>query len=115
MALYKNTKILGKGEQTIVLSHGFGASQVIWDNILSFLQERYQVVLFDWDLSNEDIEPSNYTFEFLSEAVISLLDELKVKKVIFVGHSMAGMIGCIASIQRPDLFVHLVLVGASPR
>jgi pimeloyl-ACP methyl ester carboxylesterase len=34
---------------------------------------------------------------------------------VYVGHSMAGMVGCIASITRPDLFTHLVLVGASPR
>lgn len=115
MALYKNTKIIGKGEQTIVLSHGFGASQHLWDNMLSFLQERYQLVLFDWDFSNKAIETSNYTLELLSEALISLLDDLKVEKVIFVGHSMAGMISCIASIRRPDLFVHLLLLGASPR
>jgi pimeloyl-ACP methyl ester carboxylesterase len=114
MTLYKNIRIIGKGEQTIVLSHGFGASQVIWDNILPFLQKRYRVVLFDWEFSNEAIEPSNYTYEILAEVLLSLLDELKVKKVIFVGHSMAGMISCIASIQRPDLFAHLVLVGASP-
>ncbi|KAJ1687944.1 hypothetical protein LUZ63_019334 [Rhynchospora breviuscula] len=115
MALYKNTKIIGNGEQTIVLSHGFGASQIIWDDMVPFLQERYRVVLFDWELSNKNVDSSKYTFEILSEALISLLDELEVRKVIYVGHSMAAMFGCIASIQRPDLFIHLVLVGASPR
>ncbi|KAJ3671081.1 hypothetical protein LUZ60_008507 [Juncus effusus] len=115
MAMYKNTRVVGKGDQTLILSHGFGASQIIWDNMLSFLQERYQIVLFDWDFSNNSIDPSNFTFDTLSKALISLLDELEVKNSIFVGHSMSGMIGCIASIQRPDLFAHLVLIGSSPR
>jgi pimeloyl-ACP methyl ester carboxylesterase len=43
------------------------------------------------------------------------MDELELKGAVYVGHSMAGMIGCIASVGRPDLFSHLVLVGASPR
>lgn len=43
------------------------------------------------------------------------MDELALTAVVFVGHSMAGMIGCIASVARPELFRHLVLVGASPR
>ncbi|KAJ4887276.1 alpha/beta-Hydrolases superfamily protein [Raphanus sativus] len=30
-------------------------------------------------------------------------------------HSMSGMIGCAASIKRPDLFTNLVLIAASPR
>ncbi|KAJ3701849.1 hypothetical protein LUZ61_005554 [Rhynchospora tenuis] len=115
MALYKNTKIIGNGEQTIVLSHGFGASQIIWDDIIPFIEERYRVVLFDWEFSNKDKDSSKYTFEILSEALISLLDELNMRNVIYVGHSMAAMFGCIASIQRPDLFIHLVLIGASPR
>jgi pimeloyl-ACP methyl ester carboxylesterase len=43
------------------------------------------------------------------------MEEMKLHGAVYVGHSMAGMVGCIASIKRPDLFTHLVLVGASPR
>ncbi|QHO36883.1 hypothetical protein S83_010832 [Arachis hypogaea] len=43
------------------------------------------------------------------------MDEMGLKDIIFVGHSMAAMIGCIASTQRPNLFKRLVLLCASPR
>lgn len=34
--------------------------------------------------------------------------------VIFVGHSVSCSIGILASIQRPELFSHMILVGPSP-
>ncbi|GER47010.1 Pimelyl-[acyl-carrier protein] methyl esteresterase,SaDLK2_1 [Striga asiatica] len=54
-------------------------------------------------------------YEGFAEDLIGLLDEMKIGSCVFVGHSMSGMIGCIASIKRPDLFTRLVLVGPSPR
>ncbi|KAI7987067.1 Strigolactone esterase D14 [Camellia lanceoleosa] len=40
---------------------------------------------------------------------------MNLKSSVFVGHSMSGIIGCIASIKRPELFKRLILVAASPR
>ena len=79
------------------------------------------MLLFDWDFSSapadagEEGEQSCYTFPRFADELVALMDDLGVRRAAFVGHSMAGMIGCIASVARPDLFSHLVLVGASPR
>ena len=35
--------------------------------------------------------------------------------VIFVGHSVSGMIGVLAAIREPERFARLVLIGSSPR
>ena len=75
-----------------------------------------QVLLFDWDFSSApDAGEEGYTFSRFADELVALMDEMKVSGALFVGHSMAGMVGCIASVKRPDLFAHLVLVGASPR
>lgn len=83
-----------------------------------------QVVLFDWDFSGGGggdsekaaaEEEEEYTFEGFADELVALMEEMGVSGAVYVGHSMAGMIGCIASINRPGLFTHLVLVGASPR
>ncbi|KAJ6749872.1 hypothetical protein OIU85_000497 [Salix viminalis] len=55
------------------------------------------------------------SFNGYASDLVNLLDELNVNKTIFVGHSMSAMIGCIASIKRPELFKHLILLGGSPR
>lgn len=82
-----------------------------------------QVLLFDWDFSaagageaeEEEEEEERYTFSRFADALVALMDSAELSGAVYVGHSMAGMIGCIASVKRPDLFAHLVLIGASPR
>ncbi|PUZ55983.1 hypothetical protein GQ55_5G257700 [Panicum hallii var. hallii] len=118
--MYLNPRILGSGERTLVLSHGYGGSQAIWDMMLPHLARRNKVLLFDWDFSSapdagEEGEQSCYTFSRFADELVALMDEMKLSGAVYVGHSFAGMVGCIASVKRPDLFAYLVLVGASPR
>ncbi|KAJ6869936.1 hypothetical protein NC652_035747 [Populus alba x Populus x berolinensis] len=63
------------------------------------------------------INPKKYSSfqRVMQVTMVNLLDELRVNETILVGHSMSAMIGCIASIKRPELFRHLVLLGGSPR
>ncbi|CAA6671720.1 unnamed protein product [Spirodela intermedia] len=119
--LAQNAKIVGSGETTIVLAHGYGADQSIWEYVLPELTKRCRVVVFDWNFgaavnrhgSRETSKQS--IFEAFSEDLVSLMDSMGLKNVVFLGHSMSGMVGCIASIKRPDLFRRLILLGASPR
>ncbi|KAH7657319.1 putative hydrolase/acyltransferase (alpha/beta hydrolase superfamily) protein [Dioscorea alata] len=116
-----NAKLIGCGEQTVVLSHGYGANQSIWDNILPILAQTYRVLLFDWSFSSTIQHPqlfdsfNNSSFTAFADDLISLSDEMNLKNTVFIGHSMAGMIGCIASVKRPDIFTQLILIGSSPR
>ncbi|KAI4380688.1 hypothetical protein MLD38_006851 [Melastoma candidum] len=116
-----NARILGTGTETLVLGHGFGVDQSIWDKIFPSLVGRYRVVLFDWFFSGTVKDPNLFdpkkycSYYPYAEDLISLLDEMGLKNVILIGHSMSAMIGCIASVKRPELFEKLVLVLASPR
>ncbi|KAD3067910.1 hypothetical protein E3N88_35790 [Mikania micrantha] len=117
-----NARIIGSGKETVVLAHGFGGDQSIWEKVVPELSQTYKVVVFDWSFSgsikepNTLFDPAKYCcYEAFSDDLIALLEELKLDSVVFVGHSMSGMIGCIASINKPHLFEKLVLVGSSPR
>ncbi|XVE54314.1 hypothetical protein DITRI_Ditri03aG0070700 [Diplodiscus trichospermus] len=116
-----NARIIGSGSETMVLAHGFGGDQSVWDKILTYLTHHYQVVVFDWTFSGavKDtnlFDPLKYSsYDAFANDLIALMDELDLKSSVFVGHSMSGMIGCIASIKRPELFNRLILVAASPR
>ncbi|XP_027343789.1 strigolactone esterase D14-like [Abrus precatorius] len=116
-----NAKTEGCGSETIVLAHGYGTDQSIWDKILPLLAQNYRLVVFDWPFSgtinNKNLyDPVKYSsLEDFADDLITLVNEMNLKTVTFVGHSMSGMIGCIASIKRPQLFKRLVLVAASPR
>ncbi|ONK76619.1 uncharacterized protein A4U43_C03F30220 [Asparagus officinalis] len=117
-----NARIVGSGDTTLVLSHGYGGSQSMWDYVLPSLSQSNRVLLFDWSFSSA-VDPSIEIFDSLkysslndfADDLISLLDEMMMEGVVYVGHSVAAMVGCIASVRRPELFSHLVLIAASPR
>jgi len=116
-----NARTIGSGPETIVLGHGFGTDQSIWNKIVPLLAENYSLVLFDWPFSGAITDKSLYnhakynSYEPYADELITLMDELDLKCITFVGHSMSAMIGCIASIKKPELFKRIVLLCASPR
>lgn len=116
-----NAGIIGSGCETIILAHGYGGDQSLWDKTLPYLTKHYRVLVFDWCFSGAIKDPNLFdpvkysSYDAFANDLIALMDEMGLKSSVFVGHSMSGMIGCIASTKRPELFKRLVLVGASPR
>ncbi|XP_041004878.1 strigolactone esterase D14-like [Juglans microcarpa x Juglans regia] len=116
-----NSKIIGSGSEVIVLAHGYGGDQSVWDKILPSLAQHCRVLVFDWTFSGAVEDPNLYdpvkysSYDAFADDLISLLVEMNLQSSVFIGHSMSGLIGCIASIKRPELFKRLVLIGSSPR
>nr|XP_043622514.1 strigolactone esterase RMS3 [Erigeron canadensis] len=117
-----NARIIGSGKETVVLAHGYGGDQSLWDKVLPFLTQSYQIVVFDWCFSgaikeqNTLFDPAKHScYDAFADDLTDLLEELNLESTVFVGHSMSGMIGCIASIKKPHLFKKLILVSPSPR
>jgi sigma-B regulation protein RsbQ len=50
-----------------------------------------------------------------ADDVLAICQELNLKDVIFVGHSVSAMIGVLAALREPERFSRLVLIGPSPR
>lgn len=117
-----NARVTGSGEETIIMGHGYGADQSIWDKVIPSCVPKCKVVVFDWCFSGAIKDPNmfdmaKYTcYHAFADDLIALIEEMKLdSSPTFVGHSMSGIIGCIASIKRPHLFKKLILVGSSPR
>jgi sigma-B regulation protein RsbQ len=115
-----NIKIIGSGNPTILFAHGFGTDQSTWKHIIDHYKDNYRIILFDnVGAGKSDIreyDPAKYSS--LSGYVSDLLEigtELDLRNAIYVGHSVSGMVGLLASIQEPDFFSKLILIGASPR
>jgi sigma-B regulation protein RsbQ len=115
-----NVNVLGTGDTTVVLAHGFGADQTVWKHQVAALGPQYRLVLFDY-LGCGKTDPREYnplrydSMERYADDVIAIHDALGLPWTAFVGHSASGMIGLLASLARPDIVRHLVLLGASPR
>jgi len=110
---------MGQGEQTIMLAHGFGCEQSMWQYIAPDLAKDYRVVLFDY-VGAGDSDITAYESEKYSSAhgykqdVLDIIEELALENIHFVGHSVSSMIGMLAAIERPELFNKFVMIGPSP-
>lgn len=114
-----NVKDSQNGEKTILFAHGFGCDQNMWRFISPHFENRYRTILFDYVGSGKsDIEAYDAhryaKLDGYAEDVIEICDALDLNDVIFVGHSVSGMIGALASIRRPELFSHLIQLVPSP-
>ncbi|MBM7579350.1 alpha/beta fold hydrolase [Jeotgalibacillus terrae] len=112
--------VTGNGEQTIVFAHGFGSSQQAWKQVVKAFEEEYKVVLFDYvgsgSADKHAYSSARYqSLEGYAEDLIEVCDDLKLTNVIFIGHSVSGMIGTIAAGKKPELFRQMIMIAASPR
>lgn len=107
-------------QQTIVFGHGFGTDQTAFGLLTQPFEQDYRILLYDnagSGLTDPDaFRHAHYNkLEAYSADLEAILDACGEKNVIFVGHSMSGMIGLLTAIRRPELFNRLVLIAASPR
>lgn len=115
--LYKNTKIAysetGKGT-TVVLLHGFLENSTMWDFHIKELAQKHHVITIDL-LGHGKTECLGYihTMEDQADMVHAVLHHLKIRKAVFVGHSMGGYVALAFSELYPDSIKGLVLLNST--
>src|ERR1700684_2592166 len=97
-----NVRIAGaETGPTIMLAHGFGCDQNLWRLVEARLASSFRLVLFDhvgcgasdpaaWD-------PERYAaLQGYADDILGIVRELDLRNVIYVGHSVAAMMGVLA-------------------
>jgi pimeloyl-ACP methyl ester carboxylesterase len=116
---YKNTKIsysdFGKG-RIIVLLHGFLENQTMWQGLVPELSQKYRVITIDL-LGHGKSGCVGYvhSMEDNAEAVHSVLSKLRIRKAIFVGHSMGGYVALAFAELYPTGVKGLVLMNSTSK
>ncbi|WP_310379441.1 alpha/beta fold hydrolase [Flavobacterium sp.] len=115
--LYKNTKIsysnTGKGT-AVVLLHGFLENQKMWQDFIPELSKKNRVITIDL-LGHGETESMGYVHSMEDNAAVvhKVLHELRVRKVIFVGHSMGGYVALAFAEMYPDSIKGMVLLNST--
>jgi sigma-B regulation protein RsbQ len=115
-----NVRQVGRGEQPMLLAHGFGCDQNMWRFITPAFEDDYRIVLFDYvghgkaDRSAYDSERYSSLAGFAQD-ILDIVHALDLRDVILVGHSVSAMIGVLAINAEPERFSRLVMIGPSPR
>ncbi|MBQ0907550.1 alpha/beta hydrolase [Flavobacterium sp. F-328] len=117
--LFKNTTIsytdTGKGT-AIVLLHGFLENKKMWNHFIPELTQRNRVITIDL-LGHGATECLGYvhTMEDNADVVHAVLSELRIRKAIFVGHSMGGYVALAFAELYSDTVKGLVLLNSTAR
>ncbi|MEH6757400.1 MAG: alpha/beta hydrolase [Parasphingorhabdus sp.] len=115
-----NVVVSGQGDQAMIFAHGFGCDQHMWTEVARAFESDFRVILFDHvgagasDLTSYD-DQKYASLDGYASDVVEIGQELGLHGAVFVGHSVSSIIGALASIQAPEMFSSLVMVGPSPR
>lgn len=116
-----NVVITGPADgQPMVFAHGFGCDQRMWRHVAPRFADRYRVVTFD-NIGAGSSDPVAYDAQEYSNLagyardVVRIVEELDLRDVVFVGHSVSAMIGALAATAAPERFAALVMVSPSAR
>lgn len=117
--IYKNIKVAytdsGKGT-VLVLLHGFLENQEMWQDMIPELNKKNRVITVDL-LGHGGTGCLGYvhSMEDQADMVHGVLAQLKIRKTIFIGHSMGGYVALAFAELYPDHMKGLVLMNSTAR
>jgi pimeloyl-ACP methyl ester carboxylesterase len=116
---YKNTTIsysdTGKGT-AVVLLHGFLENQTMWKELTPILSHKNRVIAIDL-LGHGATECLGYihSMEDNAKIVKAVLSHLRIRKAVFVGHSMGGYVALAFAELYPATIKGLVLLNSTSK
>ena len=105
-------EIHGAGDP-IVLAHGFSASRALFRSQVQILSKEYQVIVYDQRGHGESDKPEGEYSPFVFAADLdALLEKLRIKRTVVLGHSMGSMMAQVFALTYPERLRGLILYGA---
>lgn len=103
----------GKG-RAVVLLHGFLGSADIWEATIASLSKSYRVIAIDLPgHGGTDCFGYVHTMELNARCVKAVMDQLRLKKYVIIGHSMGGYTALAFADMFPDNLKGLCLYHSS--
>ncbi len=111
--------LLGAGTSTLILMHGYGCDQAMWDQMIPLLQGDYQLMVYNLagsgssNLDRYDLARHG-TLQGHADDLIALMDDMGIEKATLVGHSVSAMIATLAANAHPARVKEVIMVCPSP-
>jgi pimeloyl-ACP methyl ester carboxylesterase len=101
----------GKGRTAIVLIHGWSCDRSYWKGQIEYFAKDYKVVPIDLGGHGESgLGRTDWTIYSFGNDVADVIKELKLERVVLVGHSMGGDVIADAALMMQGRVAGLVLV-----
>ena len=101
----------GKGDEALVLIHGWTQSADAWRDNVAELSARSRVVVVELPGHGQSDKPKiAYSMDYFARAVEAVMRDAKVKRAVLVGHSMGTPVARQFYRKYPDKTLALVVV-----
>lgn len=103
--------ISGNGEFTLLFVHGSYNDRTYWKSQVDHFSSEYTVVTLDLPGHGESgTERKHWSVQGFALDVIAVIEQLNLKNVILIGHSMGAEVNLIVSTYAPSLIIGFMAV-----
>lgn len=108
-----NFQRIGTGP-TLLILHGLFGSLDNWGSVTRQLAEHFDVISVDLRNHGRSEHAKPHSYPAMCQDVIDLLSQLKLSRVLLMGHSMGGKVAMQLALQAPSLIERLIVVDIAP-
>ena len=102
----------GKGKALVFL-HGFCEDSSMWDEFIPAFSKN-KIIRIDLPGFGKSAPVENVSIEYMADAVKAVLNELKIKSCILIGHSMGGYVSLVFAKKYGSLLNGLGIFHSHP-
>jgi pimeloyl-ACP methyl ester carboxylesterase len=109
---YMDVKPAQANGKSIMLLHGKNFNGAYWEQTAKALTDKgYRVIIPDQIGFGKSSKPAHFQYSFheLAANTKKILDELKINKIIVLGHSMGGMVATRFAVMYPEMVEKFIL------
>lgn len=96
----------------MVLLHALGESSASWDAVRAEFDPFYRVVSIDLRGHGDSDWTSDYSYELMRDDVLGALDQLDLRQITLIGHSLGGVVAYLVAEDQPSRIERLVIEDA---
>lgn len=98
-------KVCGSGGITLLFVHGFGCDVNVWEKQYeAFRHDTIRMVFVDLPGYGQSDKPETaYTLDYFADAVKAVIDQLQLRRVVLVGHSLGTPVCRQVVFKYPDI------------
>ena len=116
--LYNGGKIYysdtGTGE-TIILLHGYLETSEIWTGFIQKFAGKFRIISVDLPgHGSSKVYGESHSMEFMAGALKGLIDNLDIKKIFLIGHSLGGYVTLAFAELYPEMLMGYCLFHSHP-
>src|SRR5436190_21832617 len=106
----------GKGDEALILIHGWSQSADAWRDNIADLAKRNRVIVLELPGHGESDKPqTTYSMDYFARTVDAVMRDAKIKRAVLVGHSMGTPVARQFYRKFPAKTLAIVIVDGSLR